>query len=192
MEHLFMDKDHLKFIGLTCEMAIAKCIQNAEPSALILSGQKFFCWYLQSHETEVDIIAITNHAIYAIESKDFPSFIKGEFGDYEWLGKARSHRVLHIHNPVHQNLAHIRFIRKFLYEHFGVWVFVHNFIVVPDSCMIRSSCKEIVHSSELYRRIKTVEVKSQAIDRDVIYEEMRHYIPKEYNELMSKFQNGSL
>lgn len=149
MEDFSMDRENVKFVGTTCEMAIAQCISNAEPSALILAGQRFFCWYLQAHETEVDIIAVTNHAIYSIESKDFPSFIKGEFQDYEWLGQARNPRILTIHNPIHQNLAHIRFIKKFIFDRFGVWVMVHNFVVVPDSCRIRSSCNEVVHATRL-------------------------------------------
>ena len=185
-----MDKSSVKFIGNVCEMAIAQCIASAVPSALVLSNLKFYCRYLKAHETEVDIVVITDHAIYSIESKDFPGYLTGEFEEYVWAGKARSPRVLNIHNPVHQNMVHIRFLRKFLYDHFRLWLPIGNCVVVPESCVIHSECPEVMHTSELYHRLCEAERsgKKLPLAKEVIYREIAKFVPLEYRRALAAAQ----
>lgn len=107
--------------------------------------------------TQIDVIAVTKKAVYVIEAKDWVGFIKGTYNDYNWTGLGRNPKGMNVFSPILQNLLHLRLLKANAIRHKFDMPPMYSLICVPDECTIKSSCKEILHFSELGQRIRNIE-----------------------------------
>lgn len=123
--------------------------------------------YLYSHSlgtfTEIDLLIVTPKKLYSLEAKSFRNVLEGSMHMTMWIGKTSKY-VTKIYNPYFQNITHIRALRKTFYD-LGVRLpIVENYVIVPNTCRIRSDYDKIFKISQLVSRIS----EDKYIGKDII------------------------
>lgn len=142
-------------------------IQNELSYVLDNYGKIYQGVYLYSHSlgtfTEIDLLIVTPKKIYSLEAKSYRNVLEGAMHMKMWKGKTSKYMTM-IYNPYFQNITHIRALRKTFYD-FGVRLpIIENYVVVPNSCQIRSDYDKIFKISQLVRKI----TEDKYIGRDII------------------------
>lgn len=142
-------RSDLEMIGALFEATISYTIKNMFQNIYVINGKTLKCKYLRRGVTQVDLIVVTDNSIFCIEAKRWRKYIKGEIEDYEWVALSNKPQCMFVTNPILQNLTHIRMIKSEAIKKGIKLPHVHNIICVPDECDIQTSCKEVMHLSEL-------------------------------------------
>ena len=122
-----------------------------------------------SNDAQIDLIMIDKSGVFVFEAKNYSISICGTYSQRVWDAVGRSRKSVRIENPIDQNITHIRKLRNICIGA-GAPVF-HNVIVVPDSCIIQTNCREVRRVSELKRYLKTF--KSEDIDVNFIEKRLK-------------------
>ena len=83
------------------------------------------------HTNQLDLVFINKTGIYVIEVKNFTCMLEGNNTD-NWIRKEFNGQKNRIHNPIKQNLSHIKSLQKIL-PHYPNEYF-KNIILLSDSC----------------------------------------------------------
>lgn len=105
---------------------------------------------------QFDHILIRHNGVFVIETKNYYGDIKGTIEDTYWTKSFISKGKLHIEkfmNPIKQNNAHIRYLRKVL----GKDVQLINIVVFVDNDVSNLGIYSVMNLSQLNRRISLVE-----------------------------------
>ncbi len=119
------------------EYSIYKSLRQYEQD----NGKFLFNVYIPkagSGVTEIDVILICKKGIFVFESKNYSGWIFGDEIRKEWMqtlpiGRGRS-RKEPFYNPIMQNAAHIRYLKKII----GYDVPVASIIVFSDRCTLKN------------------------------------------------------
>lgn len=142
------DRTVLELQGMIYEGVVGVLLREKRKDGVIIYNKNFKCNYLPRGETQVDIIFVTEKAVFIIEVKDWKYRIEGGYNDYEWEGMGKSLKTMTVFNPVYQNYGHIRLLKAALMQNENIPPLI-NLVVVPDGCKIKSDCEEVIHLSEL-------------------------------------------
>lgn len=151
-----MDKA-LDLKAVMFEAIIGEALRTSFLSSLVIYNQKIPCCFLKRKETQVDVILITEHAVYVIEAKGWKNLIKGTYADYMWRGISGNPIGMTVFNPIYQNLLHIRLLKTALRKKGINKVPLINIVCVQDGCHIESNCRELMHFTELVPRVQYFE-----------------------------------
>ena len=109
--------------------------------------------------SEIDMVIIHPKGLLVVESKNYSGWIFGNENNKQWTqvlpaGKGRSHKE-YFYNPIMQNAAHIRAIRKYIND----TIPIYSIIAFSDDCTLKDvtvkNNKVIVdYYSCIYKEIK--------------------------------------
>ena len=109
-------------------------------------------FWIYSHrlrnKTEIDKLLVTPWGIYCIEAKSFDTALEGSFSDKFWVGWT-GRKPTTIINPVFQNLEHCRALNALIRRKGQKPITLRNYVVVPDTCVIKTNCGNVVSVSRL-------------------------------------------
>lgn len=140
--------------GLIFEGIVGNFLKHNFSNTFVFYNKVFAAKFLKRKLTQVDIIFITNKAIFVIEAKDWSIFIEGDYSSYAWLGMGDAKNVIKAFSPVYQNYLHLRLVKSMLRQQMEEIPPLINLVVVPDTCEIRTPCEEVIRFSALRRRIE--------------------------------------
>jgi len=106
---------------------------------------------------QFDHILIRHNGVFIIETKNYYGDIKGKIDDTYWTksymtrGKLKVEKFM---NPIKQNNAHIRYLRKVL----GKDISFINFVVFVDNDVSKLGIYSVMNLSQLNRRISLTEI----------------------------------
>lgn len=106
---------------------------------------------------QFDHILIRHNGVFIIETKNYYGDIKGNIDDTYWTksfmtrGKLKVEKFM---NPIKQNNAHIRYLKKVL----GKDIPFINFVVFVDNDVSKLGIYSVMNLSQLNRRISSVEI----------------------------------
>lgn len=106
---------------------------------------------------QFDHILIRHNGVFVIETKNYYGDIKGNIDDTYWTKTYVSKRKQHIEkfmNPIKQNNAHIRYLRKVL----GKDISFINFVVFVDNDVSKLGIYSVMNLLDLNRRISLMEI----------------------------------
>lgn len=141
------------------ESLLGDRLRVAFPEGKVVHDKRLACRCLQRNETQIDLILATAKAVYVIEAKNWSRSIAGTYDDLMWRGVGNKVQGMNVYSPVMQNLLHIRLLKATALRLGRKFPPVFNIVCVPDSCEIKSPCKEIIHESELVQYVKKIEEK---------------------------------
>lgn len=141
--------------GLIFEGIVGGFLKRSFSNTFVFYNKVFPAKFLKRQETQVDIIFITNKAIFIIEAKDWSQFIEGDYNNYTWLGMGDANLVMKVFSPVYQNYLHLRLVKSILRKQLDDIPPLINLVVVPDTCDIKSPCTEVIRFSSLKRRVNS-------------------------------------
>lgn len=116
--------------------------------------------------TEIDLLFVTTHGIFVIESKNYSGYIFGNERSQKWTStlyagktwyggkKVEKH---HFYNPIKQNASHVRHLRNYLCD---LRIPIYSIIVFSDRCEFKAISIEtpdtfVCHRRQLRNIIKT-------------------------------------
>jgi hypothetical protein len=115
-------------------------------------------------DTEIDRLVIAPWGIYSLEAKSFKTALMGSLEDDYWVG-ITGRKLTRIYNPIMQNFEHIRCLKRKMRSLFGSYPSIINYVVVPDSCDIKTDAEGFVlNISELLDRIVADSMRGNKID----------------------------
>ena len=106
---------------------------------------------------QFDHILIRHNGVFIIETKNYYGDIKGNIDDTYWTksfmtrGKLKVEKFM---NPIKQNNAHVRYLKKVL----GKDVSFINFVVFVDNDVSKLGIYSVMNLSQLNRRILLTEI----------------------------------
>lgn len=106
---------------------------------------------------QFDHILIRHNGVFIIETKNYYGDIKGKIDDTYWTksymtrGKLKVEKFM---NPIKQNNAHIRYLKKVL----GKDVSFINFVVFVDNDVSKLGIYSVMNLSQINRRISLTEI----------------------------------
>lgn len=106
---------------------------------------------------QFDHILIRHNGVFIIETKNYYGDIKGNIDDTYWTksymtrGKLKVEKFM---NPIKQNNAHIRYLKKVL----GKDISFINFVVFVDNDVSKLGIYSVMNLSQLNRRISLTEI----------------------------------
>ena len=106
---------------------------------------------------QFDHILVRHNGVFVIETKNYYGDIKGNVDDTYWTKSFISKGKLHIEkfmNPIKQNNAHIRFLKKVL----GKDIPFINIVVFVDNDVTKLGIYSVMNLSQLNRRISLCEI----------------------------------
>ncbi len=126
--------------------------------------------------SESDLIFITAKGIIVIESKNYSGYIYGSENSEYWLvslnkgvnykGK-RVYEKHRLYNPLRQNKAHVRYLRKYLNED----IKTYSLIVFSERCELRN-IKHVLKDTYVIKRHEIIKcLKEIYKNEDVLSEE---------------------
>lgn len=65
-------------------------------------------------QTEVDVIAVTNHGVYVFEMKNYSGYVYGSEYDKTWTQVLNRFSKYKFYNPLRQNYAHTKAVENYL------------------------------------------------------------------------------
>lgn len=143
--------------GAVFEVVVGSLLHSAFQCSRIVYDKHIRCNWLRRHETQIDLLMVTEKAIYVLETKNWIQSINGNRGDYVWRGYSGQPKGMTVISPFIQNLLHVRLLKAGALGRGVTLPPVYNVICVPDSCMINSDCDEVVHVSGLVHKIQGIE-----------------------------------
>lgn len=133
-----------------------------------LSNLDFYSFKLRKI-TEIDMVLITPTHIYCIEVKSYKTKIVGNFCDKMWSGFTGTYLTM-FYNPMFQNLEHLRTLKNNLRRNGHPVYDITPYMIVPNSCDVRSDCENIVTLSEFMRIAKDNAISCEKrFDVDSVY-----------------------
>jgi hypothetical protein len=127
--------------------------------------------------TEIDLIMLHGSGVYVFESKNYSGWIFGNEADLQWTQSFRNGHKERFYNPIKQNSAHIKQLRRFLP---GLAAdAIQSVIVFSERCELRkitltSHRHIVVKRDQVLRAVRSV-ANRQALsptDIDVIYQRL--------------------
>lgn len=103
--------------------------------------------------SQLDHVLVSRHGIFVIETKNYSGKVKGKKEDKEWTQIYKNGSRRTFLNPILQNEAHIRSLRKALDEYPDVPY--HNIVVFADKCKT-PWIPHVIHMSTLRHTIKEI------------------------------------
>ena len=106
---------------------------------------------------QFDHILIRHNGVFVIETKNYYGEIKGSIDDIYWTKSyinRGKHHIEKFMNPIKQNNAHIRFLKKIL----GKDVTFINIVVFVDNDVSKLGIYSVMNLSQLNRRISLCEI----------------------------------
>ena len=143
--------------GAVFEFVIGNTLKTNFKQSKLFYDIRIKCRWLRRNETQIDLLLLTEKAIYVIEAKNWSRGIIGNYGDYVWRGYGNQPQGMTVVSPFLQNTLHTRMIKSRALLHGCTIPQVFSFICVPDSCVINSDCGDIVHFSQIVQKIASVE-----------------------------------
>lgn len=176
--------------GLIFEGIVGSFLKRSFSNTFVFYNKVFPAKFLKKQVTQVDVIFITNKAIFVIEAKDWSQFIEGDYDNYTWLGMGDANLVMKVFSPVYQNYLHLRLVKSMLRKQLKELPPLINLVVVPDTCDVKTPCTEVVRFSALKRRI-TKELDS--LDKVYDIKELRKAVRRDNENVRSGFESdGSI
>ena len=135
------------------------------------------------HTNQLDLIFINKTGIYVIEVKNFTCSLEGNNTD-PWVRKEFNGQRNKIHNPIKQNLSHIKSLQKLLHHYQSDYF--KNIIVLSDNCKFKYDNNtdleyetRIINYKDLKATIRDLTKSSEEIFSDEniyrIYDELSEY-----------------
>ena len=106
---------------------------------------------------QFDHILIRHNGVFIIETKNYYGDIKGNIDDTYWTKSYMSKGKLKVEkfmNPIKQNNAHIRYLKKVL----GKDISFINFVVFVDNDVSKLGIYSVMNLSQINRRISLTEI----------------------------------
>jgi len=110
------------------------------------------------NKTEIDIIMIHESGFYIIESKNYSGWIFGKLNSSKWTQTLPTNDGInkeHFYNPIHQNINHIKYLKRFL--NLTNEIPFYSFIVFSNRCEL----KDIPESSTLIKILQRQNLKEE-------------------------------
>lgn len=104
--------------------------------------------------TEIDLIYLSRHGIFVIESKNYSGWIFGNEKQKYWTQTFENKQKFRFFNPIWQNAAHISALREVLPEELSQHL--HSLIVFSNQAVL----KKVTVTSENIHVIKREQLKS--------------------------------
>lgn len=83
------------------------------------------------HTNQIDLVFINKTGVYVIECKNFTCMLQGNNTD-DWIRREFNGKKNKIHNPIKQNLSHIKSLNKLL--HYCPNNCFKNIVLLADTC----------------------------------------------------------
>lgn len=147
-----MNRRILEFNGNYFELIIAQYLREKYKDSVVIHNKSLYSNFLEK-DTQLDVILVNPKGIVVLEAKCWKQWIRGDYRDFMWHGKASGKDTMQIISPVNQNFLHIRALRNairregFEPPRFG------SLVCVPDGTTIKSDCKELCNYSMLQFKI---------------------------------------
>lgn len=115
---------------------------------------------------QIDHIAITEHGVFVIETKNYAGVIYGKEKSTEWK-QYLNQKCFNFKNPIHQNYGHTEIVKKVLE---GETDKVYSIVVFTRRCKLKVDVQStVLYDSQLNTFIKNKEKVLNNIDIDNIY-----------------------
>lgn len=135
------------------------------------------------HTNQLDLIFINRTGIYVIEVKNFTCNLEGNNTD-DWVRKEFNGQRNKIHNPVKQNLSHIKSLQKLLHHYPSEYF--KNIILISDECKFKYDNNtdleyetRVINYSDLKATVRDLTKNSEEVFSDEniyrIYNELSEY-----------------
>ena len=135
------------------------------------------------HTNQLDLVFINRSGIYVIEVKNFTCVLEGNNTD-DWVRKEFNGKRNKIHNPIKQNLSHIKSLQKIL--HYYPDEYFKSIVLLADSCKFQYDNNtdleydtRVVNYKDLKATIRELTKSSEKIFSDEniyrIYDELSEY-----------------
>lgn len=135
------------------------------------------------HTNQLDLVFINRSGIYVIEVKNFTCVLEGNNTD-DWVRKEFNGKRNKIHNPIKQNLSHIKSLQKIL--HYYPDECFKSIILLADSCKFQYDNNtdleydtRVINYKDLKATIRELTKSSEKIFSDEniyrIYDELSDY-----------------
>lgn len=135
------------------------------------------------HTNQLDLVFINKSGIYVIEVKNFTCMLEGNNTD-DWVRKEFNGKRNKIHNPIKQNLSHIKSLQKIL--HYYPNEYFKSIILLSDSCKFQYDNNtdlkydtRVINYKDLKATIRDLTKSSEEIFSDEniyrIYDELSEY-----------------
>lgn len=132
---------------------------------------------------QLDLVFINRSGIYVIEVKNFTCILEGNNTD-DWVRKEFNGKRNKIHNPIKQNLSHIKSLQKIL--HYYPDEYFKSIVLLADSCKFQYDNNtdleydtRVVNYKDLKATIRELTKSSEKIFSDEniyrIYDELSEY-----------------
>lgn len=116
--------------------------------------------------TEIDLVYITQHGIYVIESKNYNGWLFGNYNNKFWTVTYKTGLKQSLYNPIWQNNTHIKYLKNFLPDinknaFFSIVVFsntveiknlYNNFNITKTNVVNLFNLKDLIHSNAMYNK----------------------------------------
>lgn len=148
-----MNRNSLNLIGESFETYLALKIKQSFPNAVVLHNVWSNASFIEA-STQIDLIVVTDKTFVVIEAKNWSKMIQGDYNDAYWImGSGRTVKP-EKYSPLRQNMTHIRALRNCMRVRGLEPIPAHNLVVVPNTTMIKSNCREVIHEAVLIDAIR--------------------------------------
>lgn len=148
------------------------------------------------HTNQLDLVFINKTGIYVIEVKNFTCNLEGN-NTTDWVRKEFNGQRNRIHNPVKQNLSHIKSLQKLLHHYPSEYF--KNIILLSDSCKYNYDNNtelpyetRVINYKDLKATIRDLTKESNEIFSDEniyrIYNELEQYARYSYEDRMKHLE----
>lgn len=148
------------------------------------------------HTNQIDLVFINRSGIYVIEVKNFACMLEGNNTD-NWVRTEFNGKKNKIHNPIKQNLNHIKSLRKILPYYPSSYF--KNIILLADTCACQYVANTdldydtlIVNYKDLKAAIKELTKSSEIVFSEEniyrIYDELSKYARYSYEQRMKHLE----
>lgn len=150
-----MNRNTLNLIGESFETYLALKLKSCFPNDVIMHNIWATANFIGA-QTQIDLVVITDKSFIVLEAKNWSKLIQGNYNDTFWLmGSGRTDKPDR-YSPVRQNVMHIRSLRNCMRARGIEPICAHNLVVVPNTTVIRSNCKEVIHEADLVDVINNI------------------------------------
>lgn len=143
-----MNRRSLELKGILFEAQIGRVIEKNFPGSYNIFDKTLYSPYL-GRTTSIDLITVTDSAIFVVEAKNWAEYIKGNINDDKWVGRGSSSSTLSVVSPFLQNDMHIRALTDSALRKGVRLPEMISVICLPDSAIIETDCDNVVNLSKL-------------------------------------------
>lgn len=135
-----------------------------------MSGYKYIINNIMINDNgksrQIDHIAITEHGVFVIETKNYAGTIYGREKSTEWK-QYLNQKCFNFKNPIHQNYGHTEIVKKVLE---GETDKIYSIVAFTRRCRLKVDAQStVLYDSQLNNFIKSKEKVLNYIDIDNIY-----------------------